>query len=141
MTDERLVGLRVLVVEDEMLVSMLVEDMLADFGCSVIGPAPDLDSAMALASSAEIDAALLDVNVAGRAIFPVADALKARGYRWDGAQKVWHTRLGDEPALTLECEWLKTAVYNGRSSRVQVEELDGQTKYSARPGKVALREL
>jgi DNA-binding response OmpR family regulator len=79
LTDERLVGLRVLVVEDEMLVSMLVEDMLADFGCSVIGPAPDLDSAMALASSAEIDAALLDVNVAGRAIFPVADALKARG--------------------------------------------------------------
>ena len=79
MTDERLVGLRVLVVEDEMLVSMLVEDMLADFGCSVVGPAPDFDSALSLANSAEIDAALLDVNVAGRVIFPVADALKARG--------------------------------------------------------------
>jgi len=78
-TDERLVGLRVLVVEDEMLVSMLVEDMLADFGCAVVGPAPDFDAAMALANSAEIDAALLDVNVAGRVIFPVADALKARG--------------------------------------------------------------
>lgn len=79
MSDECLVGLRVLVVEDEMLVSMLVEDMLADFGCSVVGPAPDFDAAMALANNAEIDAALLDVNVAGRAIFPVADALKARG--------------------------------------------------------------
>ena len=79
MTGDRLVGLRVLVVEDEMLVSMLVEDMLTDFGCSVVGPAPDLDVAMALALGAEIDAALLDVNVAGQAIFPVADALKARG--------------------------------------------------------------
>ncbi|MES2033224.1 MAG: response regulator [Pseudomonadota bacterium] len=72
-------GLRVLVVEDEMLVSMLVEDMLTDFGCVVVGPAPDFDEAMALAGSAEIDAALLDVNVAGRPVFPVADALKARG--------------------------------------------------------------
>lgn len=62
-----------------MLVSMLVEDMLADFGCLVVGPAPDFDAAMSLANSAEIDAALLDVNVAGRPVFPVADALKARG--------------------------------------------------------------
>lgn len=62
-----------------MLVSMLVEDMLADFGCSVVGPAPDFDKAMALANTAEIDAALLDVNLSGRPIFPVADALRARG--------------------------------------------------------------
>lgn len=79
MGSELLKGLRVLVVEDEMLVSMLVEDMLADFGCLVVGPAPDFDEAMALAGSAEIDAALLDVNLAGKPIFPVADALKARG--------------------------------------------------------------
>lgn len=79
MGSELLNGLRVLVVEDEMLVSMLVEDMLADFGCSVVGPAPDFDEAMALANTADIDAALLDVNLAGRPIFPVADALKARG--------------------------------------------------------------
>ncbi len=79
MVSEALSGLRVLVVEDEMLVSMLVEDMLADFGCSVVGPAPDLEEAMSLASTADIDAALLDVNVAGKPIFPVADALKARG--------------------------------------------------------------
>ncbi|MEY3872629.1 MAG: hypothetical protein RLZZ296_1624, partial [Pseudomonadota bacterium] len=58
-----------------------------------------------------------------------------------GAQKVWHTRLTDEAALVLECEWLKSAVYAGRSSRVQVEELDAKTKYSARPGQVGWREL
>ncbi len=79
MVSEALAGKRVLVVEDEMLVSMLVEDMLSDFGCSVVGPAPDLDEAMSLASTADIDAALLDVNLAGKPIFPVADALKARG--------------------------------------------------------------
>ena len=72
-------GLKVLVVEDEMLVSMLVEDMLADLGCTVIGPAAELEEAMSLAQSADIDLALLDVNLGGRPIFPVADALKARG--------------------------------------------------------------
>ncbi len=72
-------GLRVLVVEDEMLVSMLVEDMLMEFGCDIVGPAPDLDQAMALADTAELDAAILDVNVGGRQIFPVADRLKDRG--------------------------------------------------------------
>jgi CheY-like chemotaxis protein len=72
-------GLRILVVEDEMLVSMLLEDMLADFGCSVVGPAPSLSEAMPLATDAQIDAAVLDVNLGGDPIFPVADALKARG--------------------------------------------------------------
>lgn len=72
-------GLKVLVVEDEMLVSMLVEDMLSDLGCEVVGPAAEIDEAMTLAQSADIDLALLDVNLAGKPIFPVADALKARG--------------------------------------------------------------
>jgi CheY-like chemotaxis protein len=72
-------GLKVLVVEDEMLVSMLLEDMLAGLGCLVVGPAAELDEAMKLAESAEIDLALLDVNLGGKPIFPVADALKARG--------------------------------------------------------------
>ena len=78
---------------------------------------------------------------ATNAPFDAKDLLKARGYRWDGAQQVWHTRLGDEAALVLECEWLKATVYAGRSSRVQVEELDAKTKYSARPGQVGWREL
>ncbi len=78
---------------------------------------------------------------ATNAPFDAKDLLKARGYRWDGAQKVWHTRLTDEAALALECEWLKSAVYAGRSSRVQVEELDAKSKYSVRPGQVGWREL
>jgi CheY-like chemotaxis protein len=72
-------ALKVLVVEDEALVSMLVEDMLGDLGCVVVGPAAELDEALKLASTADLDAALLDVNLGGRPIFPVADVLRARG--------------------------------------------------------------
>ena len=72
-------GLRVLVVEDEMMVSMLIEDMLADLGCVVVGPASRLDEATELVKTADIDCAVLDVNLGGQPIFPVADLLRARG--------------------------------------------------------------
>jgi len=80
MTDTaKLAGLRVLVVEDEMMVSMLIEDMLADLGCTVVGPAARLDEALELARASEIDCAVLDVNLGGTPIFPVADLLRERG--------------------------------------------------------------
>ena len=80
MTDiAALAGLRVLVVEDEMMVSMLIEDMLADMGCQVVGPAARLDDAMELARDAEIDCAVLDVNLGGQPIFPLADVLLEKG--------------------------------------------------------------
>jgi len=72
-------GLRVLVVEDEMMVSMLIEDMLGELGCLVIGPASRLDEAMQLARDAELDCAVLDVNLGGQPIFPLADLLRERG--------------------------------------------------------------
>ncbi len=74
-----LAGLRVLVVEDEMMVSMLIEDMLSDLGCVVIGPASRLDEAIELANSTELDCAVLDVNLGGQPIFPLADILRAKG--------------------------------------------------------------
>src|SRR3954465_926104 len=74
-----LTGLRVLVVEDEMMVSMLIEDMLLDLGCTVVGPASRLDEALVLAKDSELDCAVLDVNLGGQPIFPVADVLRARG--------------------------------------------------------------
>jgi CheY-like chemotaxis protein len=74
-----LAGLRVLVVEDEMMVSMLIEDMLEDLGCKVVGPASRLDEALALAGVAELDCAVLDVNLGGQSIFPLADVLRAKG--------------------------------------------------------------
>ncbi|WP_295705267.1 response regulator [uncultured Brevundimonas sp.] len=73
-------GRRVLVVEDESLVAMLLETILEDMGCTPVGPASNIDEGEALArDEAALDAALLDVNVAGRQVFPVAAALKARG--------------------------------------------------------------
>jgi len=73
-------GRRVLIVEDESLVAMLLETILADLGCDVVGPESNIEDGLnAVADVAGLDAALLDVNVAGREIFPVAEALKAKG--------------------------------------------------------------
>lgn len=80
MTDvAKLQGLKVLVVEDEMMVSMLIEDMLSDLGCTVVGPASRIEEAFELAKSAEIDCAVLDVNLGGQPIFPLADVLREKG--------------------------------------------------------------
>lgn len=69
---------RVLVVEDEPMVSMMIEDMLRDRGYDVVGVALNLTSAAQLASSLELDLAMLDVNLAGERSFPVADILRQR---------------------------------------------------------------
>jgi DNA-binding response OmpR family regulator len=72
-------ALRILVVEDEMLVSMLVEDMLEDLGHVPIGPAARLDAGVRLANSETLDLAILDINLGGTKSFPIADVLIARG--------------------------------------------------------------
>ena len=72
-------GRRVLLVEDEMLVVWLLEDMLADLGCAVVGPASSVNQALAMIDAEAIDAAVLDVNLNGQMSYPVADALAARG--------------------------------------------------------------
>jgi CheY-like chemotaxis protein len=75
-----LAGRRVLVVEDEMIVAMLLQDMLADLGCAVVGPAHVLEDALDLARREHrLDVALLDVNLAGKPVFAVADALRELG--------------------------------------------------------------
>src|SRR5277367_6352119 len=72
--------LRMLVVEDEGLVAMLIEDMLDDLGCEVACSAASVAQALKwLDDGGEADAALLDVNLGGEAVWPVAEALMARG--------------------------------------------------------------
>jgi DNA polymerase-3 subunit epsilon len=73
--------------------------------------------------------------------FEAKDLLKARGYRWDGTQRVWYTRLGDEAGLDTECDWLKLEVYGNRAAQVQVEAFDAGIRYSARPGRRETRAL
>ena len=65
--------------EDEVIVAMTLEDMLADLGHAVVGPANRLDDALSLAATADFDAALLDVNLGGQRSDPVADLLRQRG--------------------------------------------------------------
>src|SRR3712207_3676635 len=69
---------RVLVVEDEAPVALDLERTLQATGCVVIGPVAWLERAVLDASLEAIDVALLDVNLAGSLVFPVADALVAR---------------------------------------------------------------
>ena len=79
----RLKDERILVVEDEILVSMLVEDELRDAGATVLGPAPTRGNAPRLVEAAAADggtsAAVLDINLDGQHVAPVADRLAALG--------------------------------------------------------------
>jgi CheY-like chemotaxis protein len=70
---------RVLVVEDELMIRMLLQDMLDDLGHTLAGEAGRIDEALTLASQAEFDVAILDVNLNGEAISPVVEVLVRRG--------------------------------------------------------------
>ena len=70
---------RVLVVEDEALVAMLIEDMIHDSGDEMVGSACRLSDALALAQETQADVALLDINLGGVLAYPVADVLRQRG--------------------------------------------------------------
>lgn len=72
-------GKRVLVVEDEFLVALGLEDNLRSLGCVVVGPAANLAAALQAAAHEAVDAAILDVNLAGEPVFPAAEVLADRG--------------------------------------------------------------
>ncbi len=71
-------GKRVLVVEDEALVAMLIEDFLVEFGCDMVGPFGTVASALEAARAEAFDFALLDVNLQGDKVYPVAELLTER---------------------------------------------------------------
>lgn len=72
-------GLRLLLVEDEFVLALGISDVLVDAGADVLGPVGAVDDALKLVEQIpEIDVAVLDVNLAGETIYPVADALRAR---------------------------------------------------------------
>lgn len=73
-----LAGRRVLVVEDDALISMLLEEMLVDMGADVAGVAATLPEALRLAET-PADAAIVDVNLSGVSSYPAAERLQARG--------------------------------------------------------------
>ncbi len=79
MTEPTLTGRRVLVVEDDETISALMETTLEEALCTVVGPCRSVASALAAAKSEAFDVAVLDINLAGEMVFPVAEALDARG--------------------------------------------------------------
>lgn len=92
-------GMRVLVVEDEVAIAMLIEDMLLDLGAEVIGPAGRLAQATSMADG-NVDLAIIDVNVAGEPVYPLAAILAAKsipfvfstGYGAGGIEEAWRGR-------------------------------------------------
>ncbi len=103
MTTTRSRGGSVFLVEDEVMIRMMVADMLEELGYSVAAEAGEISEAMKLAQSADFDLAILDVNVNGKMISPVADLIKARhrpfifatGYGSSGLPEEYR----DRPAL------------------------------------------
>jgi CheY-like chemotaxis protein len=93
----QLAGLEVLVVEDETLVSFLIEDMLTELGCAVVRHASGVRDAIALLDARRPDAAVLDVNLGGENVDAVAERLDrdgipfvfASGYGREGIGKAW----------------------------------------------------
>ncbi|MFL9825919.1 response regulator [Rhodoplanes sp. SY1] len=69
----------ILVVEDEIMIRMLLEDMLGDLGYTVAGAVGRIDDAIKLARTGDFDMAILDVNLAGQTVSPVAEILEERG--------------------------------------------------------------
>jgi DNA-binding NarL/FixJ family response regulator len=94
----KLSGSRVLLVEDETLVLFNLEDILSELGCEVVAQAMRFDKALELARTVHpVDVAILDVNLGGQSVFPVAEVLAGRsvptifatGYDRDGLPPEW----------------------------------------------------
>jgi DNA-binding response OmpR family regulator len=70
---------RILVVEDEAMISMLLEDMVLDCGGEIVGPVARFDDALELAHKAEFGVAVLDLNLNGTLSYPIAEVIRERG--------------------------------------------------------------
>jgi CheY-like chemotaxis protein len=70
---------RILVVDDEPLISMMVEGWLNELGCEVVGPAGSVQHGLDLIASRELDGAILDINLGGQDCYLVANTLRQRG--------------------------------------------------------------
>lgn len=70
---------RILIVDDEMLTAHAIENAVRSKGWDVAGPADEIDQAVIIAGSEQVDAAVLDLNIEGRLAWPIAAILKDRG--------------------------------------------------------------
>jgi CheY-like chemotaxis protein len=121
--DASLKGLRILLVEDEFLVALEVEEALQDLGCAVLGPFAKLSKAIEAARGAELDGAILDINLNGEMVYPLAEDLISKdipfvfltGYTAaDLPEKYRHFRRLQKP---LDAGLLRGALLDFRRAR------------------------
>jgi CheY-like chemotaxis protein len=74
-----LAGMRILVAEDEFFIALVVEETLQSLGCTVLGPFADLAQATEAATREPVDAAVLDINLGGEMVYPLAEHLHRHG--------------------------------------------------------------
>ena len=102
--DKLLCGRRVLVVEDETLILVMIEDLLADLGCESVSSAATVEKALALIDEQVFDVVMLDMNLKGSDSHPVAEALSARGtpfiYSTGNTGHDLREGFSDRPVLT-----------------------------------------
>lgn len=95
-----LAGKRVLIVEDEMLVALLIEDFMAELGCSTVGPCGSVAMALDAIQTETFDLAVLDVNLAGEMVYPVAEILAEKRIPF-----LFLSGYGDEAVPAGHSDW------------------------------------
>ncbi|MDN5864250.1 MAG: response regulator [Gammaproteobacteria bacterium] len=112
---------RILVVEDETMIAMLLEDMLAALDCTVVGPFATVATALEALQREPPRAALLDINLGGHEVYPVAEALAGRnipfafvtGYDDAGVDAAWRERpLLEKPFRREDLEQVASVLFD-----------------------------
>ena len=114
---------RIMVVEDEALVALVLADQLAELGLSVVGPCSSVAEAKAVADKGEFEAAILDVNLGGELVYPVADLLSSRGIPF-----VFVTGYGRE---SIDRRFANTPVLEKPVERELLEDMFGRSNGGA----------
>jgi CheY-like chemotaxis protein len=114
-------GRRILVVEDSPVVGPFTVDILAELGCDVVGPAPNMAAARQFVEAGALDAALMDIHIRGERVFPICELLEARkipfvftsGYAdWAMPEKWEHRPRLQKPYTTVQVEKALKALFD-----------------------------
>jgi DNA-binding response OmpR family regulator len=153
MTATGLSGRSVFLVEDEVMIRMMVADMLEELGYKVAAEAGDITEALRLAQATEFDIAILDVNVNGKVISPVADVIKAKGcpfifatgYGSSGLPEQYRDRPALQKPFQLDAlgKTIEAALRSGEQISVARMERSAirESRHKRRRPRIALRSI
>jgi CheY-like chemotaxis protein len=132
LSKQELSNCKVLVVEDEMMIAMLIEDMLDEFGCKTVGPATNVPRALELISMEQMEVAVLDLNLDGNDTYAIADALRqkrvpfifATGYGSTGVRDQYRDRpVLQKPFQSRDLESALKEALRGSNSVIGAGEI------------------